>query len=152
MIMMSRSAAMLVAVAMSIGSTGCYKATFIRDPQVSRGVEHDELVHFFVFGLVGDPTIDVHQFCPDGKVAQVRTGANFGTGLVSLLTLGIYTPRKVYVTCAGDGRAVTLELNGDSQGHLVSAIRHSDSGEQVAAVTAVNGSDSWQIAFERNDR
>jgi hypothetical protein len=33
-------------------------------------------------------------------VAQVQTGANFATGLVSFLTIGIYTPRKVYVTCA----------------------------------------------------
>jgi len=32
---------------------------------------------------------------------MVRTRANVGTGVVSILTIGIYTPRKIYVTCAG---------------------------------------------------
>jgi hypothetical protein len=52
-------------------------------------------------------------------VAQVQTGANFGTGLVSILTIGIYTPRKVYVTCAANGRAMQLDL--DEQGRLVAS-------------------------------
>ena len=61
--------------------------------------------------------IDVKQFCPDGRVAQVVTGGNFGSGIVTFLTLGIYAPRKVYVTCATDGRALQLEL--DEHGKLV---------------------------------
>jgi hypothetical protein len=105
------------AVALLVLSTGCYKATFIRDSNAVRGVEHDEWTNFFLFGLVNEQTIDVHQFCPNGKVAQVQTGANFGTGLVSVLTIGIYTPRKVYVTCAANGRAMQLDL--DEQGRLV---------------------------------
>ncbi len=105
------------AVALLVLSTGCYKATFIRDSSAVRGVEHDEWTNFFLFGLVNEQTIDVHQFCPNGKVAQVQTGANFGTGLVSVLTIGIYTPRKVYVTCAANGRAMQLDL--DEQGRLV---------------------------------
>jgi hypothetical protein len=105
------------AVALLVFSTGCYKATFIRDPSAVRGVEHDEWTSFFLFGLVNEKTIDVHHFCPNGDVAQIQTGANFGTGLVSILTLGIYTPRKVYVTCAANGRAMRLDL--DEQGGLV---------------------------------
>jgi hypothetical protein len=94
-------------------STGCYKATFIRDSSAVRGVEHDEWTNFFLFGLVNEQTIDVHQFCPNGKVAQVQTGANFATGLVSFLTIGIYTPRKVYVTCAAGGLVSGIvELSG----------------------------------------
>ena len=98
-------------------ATGCYKATFIRDPGVQKGVERDEWVDFFIFGLVGERSFEVRQFCPDGRVAQVQTGGNFGTGIVSAVTIGIYTPRKVWVTCAADSRAMQLEL--DEHGKLV---------------------------------
>jgi hypothetical protein len=102
-------------VGLLLFGTGCYKATFIRDPEAVRGVEHDAWVDYFIFGLVNDQTFDTHQFCPDGRIAQVQTGANFGTGLVSILTIGIYTPRKVYVTCAADGRARELQIDRDGK-------------------------------------
>ena len=89
----------------------------IRDPNAVKGVERDQWLDFWIFGLVNEQNIDVKQFCPDGRVAQVVTGGNFGTGIVSVLTIGIYSPRKVYVTCATDGRALQLEL--DEQGKLV---------------------------------
>jgi hypothetical protein len=107
-------AALLAAM---LGAAGCYKATFIRDPGVVKGAEQDRWLDFWLWGLVNEQDIDVKQFCPDGRVAQVVTGGNFGTGIVSLLTLGIYAPRKVYVTCAADGRALQLEL--DEHGKLV---------------------------------
>jgi len=93
-----RALALLAVAGTALLESGCYKATFI-DPNAVRGAEHDEWTDFFLFGLVGTEEYDVRQFCR-GPVAMVRTGANFGTGVVSLVTLGIYTPRKVYVTCA----------------------------------------------------
>ncbi|MGZ6126161.1 MAG: Bor/Iss family lipoprotein [Myxococcales bacterium] len=100
-----------------LGATGCYKATFIRDPNAVKGAEHDKWLDYWFWGLMNEQDIEVEQFCPDGGVAQVVTGGNFGTGIVSLLTLGIYAPRKVYVTCATDGRALQLEF--DEHGRLV---------------------------------
>ncbi|HTO95803.1 MAG TPA: hypothetical protein VMK66_02060 [Myxococcales bacterium] len=97
--------------------TGCYKATFIRDPGAVKGVEQDKWLDFWFWGLVNEQNVDVEQFCPEGKVAQVVTGGNFGTGIVSLLTIGIYSPRKVWVTCEGESRALQLEL--DEHGRLV---------------------------------
>jgi len=107
-------AALLAAL---LGSAGCYKATFIRDPSAVKGMERDQWLNFFIFGIVGEQDLDVRQFCPDGRVAQVETHGNFGTGIVTVLTIGIYAPRKVTVTCAADGRAMQLEL--DEQGKLV---------------------------------
>lgn len=86
-------------LAATLASTGCYRATFYRDASVSKGETHDEWTNFYVFGLVGDERVDVRPFCPGGEVAAVQTGGNFATGLVSVVTIGIYTPRKVYVTC-----------------------------------------------------
>lgn len=80
-------------------SNGCFKATFVADPaSVDREPTYEEWTDFYVFGLVGDERIDASRTCPGG-VARVRTGANFVTGLVSVVTIGIYTPRKVYLTC-----------------------------------------------------
>lgn len=101
-----------------LGGTGCYKVTF-QNPGVSAGAEHDEWTTFFVFGLVGHEVIDVKKYCP-GEVAMVRTGGNVGTTLVSGLTFGIYTPRKVYVTCAAgtasSGEPSDLRVSLDASG------------------------------------
>jgi hypothetical protein len=86
-------------------TAGCYKATFYRDPQVTSGDRHEEWTNFYVFGLVGSEVIDIRRYCAPATVATVRTGANFGTGFVSVITLGIYTPHKVYVTCAAPSHA-----------------------------------------------
>jgi hypothetical protein len=90
----------LAAVALMAVTSGCYKATFYQNPQAVPGAQHDEWTDFFLFGLVGSETLDVRRFCPPHQVASMRTGANVGTGVISVLTIGIYTPRKVYVTCA----------------------------------------------------
>lgn len=118
---------------------GCYKATFYTNPNVVRGQEHDEWTDFFIYGLAGTERFDVHEFCGDDEVAEVKTGGNFGTGLVSFITLGIYTPRKVYVTCAAPSGAETyarrLELDLDGSGHPVQATLSNGEVTAVAQVT-----------------
>jgi hypothetical protein len=93
-------------------TAGCYKATFYRDPQVTSGDRHEEWTNFYVFGLVGSEVIDVRRYCPPNAVATVRTGGNLGTGVVSVITLGIYTPHKVYVTCAAPAHAACTSNAG----------------------------------------
>lgn len=93
-------------------TSGCYKATFYRDPQVVKGDEHEEWTNFYLFGLVGNESIDVARFCPPDRVAQVRTGANVGTGVIGVITLGIYTPHKIYVTCTAAGPAAPATALG----------------------------------------
>jgi hypothetical protein len=53
----------------------------------------------WLWGLVPATPIDVTRDCPSG-IATVETQESFMNGLVSLLTIGIYTPRDVTVTCA----------------------------------------------------
>ncbi|HEY3668663.1 MAG TPA: hypothetical protein VGL19_21850 [Polyangiaceae bacterium] len=109
-----------LAIAALLSLNGCYAATFYRDPTVHKGEEHEQWTNFYVFGLVGSEDLDVHQFCPQGDPALVKTGGNFATGLLSVVTIGIYTPRKVYVTCAASGasaesRRLELSLNADGK-------------------------------------
>lgn len=96
-----RTAALLIA---ALSSTGCYKATFVAEPEAAkREPTHEEWNHHYVFGTVGEAEIDAQRYC-SGKVAAVRTGGNAGTTTLGIVTLGIYTPRKVYVTCSDSPR------------------------------------------------
>lgn len=123
-----------------LGSTGCYHATFFPDPSLARGQTHEEWSDFFVFGLVGDEHFDTRSFCPSQEVAMVRTGGNFATGLVSALTIGIYTPRKLYVSCAAAPgvAARSLEIEADAGGRPVSATLRSAQGERRVAIEALS--------------
>ena len=120
--------------------SGCYKATFYQNTNVVRGTEHDEWSDFFVFGLVGTEEFDVHKFCGGQPVAEVRTGSNVGTGIVTALTIGIYAPRKVYVTCAAGGGASArrLLLSADEQGVPVRAVVEDGRHRTVASIERVD--------------
>jgi hypothetical protein len=87
----------LVALALALG--GCFKATF-DDRALTPATRQVQWRHRFVAGLVGDGDVDARAFCPDGRVAQVRTGGSLATSLVTIFTLFIYSPREVFVTCA----------------------------------------------------
>src|SRR5690349_3557421 len=53
----------------------------------------------WIFGLVAANEISTAAQCPNG-VATVETQQSFLNGLVGGLTLGIYTPQDVKITCA----------------------------------------------------
>lgn len=140
--------ARVLATAVLFSSVGCYRATFYRDPKVQAGEEHDEWTDFFLFGLVGSEQFEIQRFCPAGQVAEVKTGANFGTAVVSLLTIGIYMPRKVYVTCAAGGAASVgreLELDLSQAGTPVRANLRLGSNEVVLNIDAT-GPTSWRLS------
>ena len=136
-----------------IGQAGCYRASFYTDPKLVRGLEHDRWTDFFVFGLVGTEVIDVRSFCEGKAIAEVKTGGNFATSFVSAVTFGIYTPRKVYVTCAAGpgqskfGSSRKLQLDIDNSGQPVRAVVSNEAGRtQVARITPV-GPDTYRIRY-----
>jgi hypothetical protein len=89
----------LAALGIALALGGCFKATF-DDRTTTPGTQHELWRHRFIGGLVGDGEVDARAICPDGRIAQVRTGGSLATSLTTIFTLFIYTPRKVYVTCA----------------------------------------------------
>lgn len=134
--------------AMLLGVSGCYKATFYKNASVVKGQEHEQWTDFFVFGTVGSEQIDVKEFCPTGEAAVIRTGGNVGTQLVGALTIGIYTPRKVYVTCAADGptrSARRLELELSDRGEPVHG-ELTDGEERVPLVIEATGARAWRMS------
>jgi len=148
--MKSRLAALALTLALS--TSACYRATFYRDPGVIKGTAHEQWTDFYVFGLVGEESFDVRRFCSNGDAAVLQTGGNFATGLVSVLTIGIYTPRKVYVTCTSSTPARArrrLELSADGQGRLLQARLQVESRELRLSVTRLDGH-TWRLG-ERID-
>jgi hypothetical protein len=134
------------ALAVLLGLGGCYKATFYQNANAVPGARHEHWTAFFIFGLVGTQRIDVREFCGPDELAEVRTGGNFATGLVSAVTIGIYTPRKVYVTCAAKTEHVRrssgrrLELALDTQGRPVTAELHTHEGVSVGRIAQTGAS------------
>jgi hypothetical protein len=53
----------------------------------------------WIWGLIANDEVDVRKECPMG-VATVETDMSFVNGLASVVTLGIFTPQHVKVTCA----------------------------------------------------
>jgi hypothetical protein len=63
---------------------------------------HTTTGHLYLFGTVGELEADVRDFCGDRPAARLRSTGNVVTVATSIATLGIYTPRRVQITCAGE--------------------------------------------------
>ncbi len=96
-----RCANVLVA---AIALSGCYHATIETGLTPSTQVLEQSFASSWIYGLVPPKTVETASRCPDG-VARVETQHTFVNQLVGFLTLGIYTPMHIRVTCAQAGAA-----------------------------------------------
>jgi hypothetical protein len=90
----------LAGLLLALTLPGCFKATFedARSPEPAEtSVAYRS---YYLVGVVGSGEVDVRDYCRSGRARRVRTESNFGTMVISVLTLGIYTPRVVTITCA----------------------------------------------------
>jgi len=74
-------------------STGCYRVS-VKSAQTPNGVQLNKTAHMFLFGLVGD---EVDSPCAPSAV-ETRQGVI--DWFLAGVTLGLYTPYSVTVTCA----------------------------------------------------
>ncbi|MEZ4223960.1 MAG: hypothetical protein R3B13_23630 [Polyangiaceae bacterium] len=86
----------LAILCMCLSLAGC-TATF-QDGR-SAVEERTEWSHYFLLGSIGHAELDARDLCPSGRLSRVRTGGNALTLGASLLTVGIYTPRRVTYVC-----------------------------------------------------
>ena len=84
---------------------GCYHATVETGAAPSTVVLDKSFASSWIYGLVPPDIVSTAESCPDG-VAKVETQHTFVNQLVGFLTLGIYTPMQIRVTCAARGSAV----------------------------------------------
>jgi hypothetical protein len=79
--------------------TGCYAARIESGLPPSTTQIRQNFASSWIYGLVPPSTVKAAAECPDG-VAIVETRLSFLNQLVGGLTLGIYTPMTIVVTCA----------------------------------------------------
>lgn len=97
--MSSKWLAAAVAIA-ALSLSACHTMRFELGDGPEGKVVHDRKT-FWLAGLVNTKHVDVSQFCPNGAVA-VSEETTFVDGLLSLVTLSIYTPRSSYYHCAAE--------------------------------------------------
>jgi hypothetical protein len=78
---------------------GCYHAVVDTGLTPSPTTIEKPWASGWVYGLVPPSPISTMERCPNG-VAKVETQLSFVNSLVGALTLGIYTPMSIKVTCA----------------------------------------------------
>jgi Bor protein len=100
---MKRSSSTALALAL-VSSMACYHAIINTGRAESSTVVEKAWASSFIDGLVPPDPLDVTSECKSG-VAKVETQHSFLNGLVAFLTIGIYTPIDIKVTCAGAGMA-----------------------------------------------
>jgi hypothetical protein len=79
-------------------SAGCYHASIETGMKPGNDKIEKEWASGFAWGLVGPEPIEAQSKCTTG-VSKVETEHSFLNGLVGAVTLGIYTPMHLTVTC-----------------------------------------------------
>jgi hypothetical protein len=74
-----------------LGSVGC---------AAHQSNAHRVWLPTYLFGSIGGGDLDVRDVCPSGSAEQLSVGSSWSTLGVSLVTLGVYTPREAKVRCA----------------------------------------------------
>lgn len=112
----------LAAVAAALCLTGCYTVRYQSKLQ-GGGAEQEQRGDFFLWGLVGTETVQLKQLCPQGA-SSWKSQTTFVDALLTFITIGIYSPRHVFVQCAG-GTSWLLEPGPGGEGYrVVSADGH----------------------------
>ena len=94
----------LSVVCLLVAALACYHATVDTGLKPSNQVVEKSFAAGWLFGLVPPSTVETASKCPHGA-AKVETQLSFVNQLVAFLTLDIYTPMSIKVTCAEAGRA-----------------------------------------------
>ena len=80
-------------------SAGCYHASIESGMKPGNDKIEQEWASGWAWGLVGPAPIEAQNTCKGG-LSKVETEHSFLNGLVGAVTLGIYTPMHLTVTCA----------------------------------------------------
>lgn len=88
------------AVVMALGSGCAAYNTRIKTGLPPGGEVKEQGAKFYVYGHVGEQDVELQTLCPSG-VASVQTRFGVADQLLTVFTLGIYSPMTVVVECAG---------------------------------------------------
>ncbi len=76
---------------------GCYAVRY-QTRATASGRKHTIPAHFFLWGLAGEKDVDLDAVCPEGP-ARWSNHASAVDVLLTVITVGIYSPRTITVEC-----------------------------------------------------
>jgi hypothetical protein len=126
---------------------GCWHATVETGLPVGTQTVSQPWASVWLWGLVPPKTVAASNECTSG-VAKVETQLSFLNSLVHILTLGIYTPMEIKVTCAASSSSM---LPADAPALSIPAGASSDVIQarfSEAANKAVETGEAVLIQFE----
>ena len=126
-----------------IALTGCYTTTTETGRMPSNITVNKNWATGWFYGLVPPSTVEVAARCPDG-VAKVMTQISFLNRLAGVVTLGIYTPMTIQVTCA---RASETSLVDPKDAFVVSKDASSEAFQNVFMAAAEKAARSDSEVF-----
>ncbi len=88
-----------ISSALLLSTVGCFHQVVHSGLTPSTTIVEKQYVATWLWGIVPAEPIDTRESCPSG-VATVETQQTFMNGFVGVLTLGIYSPQSVRITCA----------------------------------------------------
>jgi len=103
-----RRIASIAAVSAFALTAGCYHAVVDTGRPASGQTVEKKWAASYVGGLVPPSVVSTASQCSNG-VSKVETQHSVANQLVGMLTLGIYTPMTVSVSCASGGSASAAE-------------------------------------------
>ena len=102
-----------VAVAAAFLLTGCFHAVIQTGRPESTDVISIKWANGFVLGLVPPPVVETASRCTNG-VARVETQHSFLNLIALIVTVGLYSPMQIDVTCAARGSASAESVTKDA--------------------------------------
>jgi hypothetical protein len=109
---MKRSISALASMIMILILSGCYHAQVTTGLEPSATVYEETFASAWIYGLVPPSVVRAQDECTNG-VARVETRLSFVNMLVGNLTLGIYTPMHIKVTCAAS-RSEVIQMENSN--------------------------------------
>ena len=132
---------------MAVTVAGCYNAKIETGLPPSEQKIEDEWADSWVYGLVPPTAVETAERCPNG-VAKVETKLSFLNQLVGALTLGIYTPMHIEVTCAADPRPQEDAVDSDIDVDGEATVEEKQAALQRAAALSAARGNAVLVAFE----
>lgn len=143
-----RHIGIFVLLLIGMSATGCFHAQVTTGLTPGPTVIEQSFASGWIYGLVPPSTVEAASQCPNG-VARVETKLSFVNQVVMAVTLGIYSPMHITVTCAAATSASSFEL---PESHLTITSDAVDAEIQDAfsraADQAVASGESVLVRFE----
>ncbi|SHL62613.1 Bor/Iss family lipoprotein [Chryseobacterium polytrichastri] len=89
---------MTIAIVTSIALTSCYSYTSVIGKRATGTSKVTKWNHYLIEGLVPVSVSDSHKLSDGAENYTIQTKQTFLNGLISAVTLGIYTPTTTIIT------------------------------------------------------